>query len=73
MDKMQHQGWSAYATFAMASDGQLGQVADEKFGPSVVEKIFSAEDMERLPCLRRLYLESYSSTLVDMKRMVETT
>ena len=64
-------GWDTYGTLAMASDGQPGQVADEKFETSVIGKILPGEARVRIPCLKRLYLEAYSACLVDMKRTVE--
>ena len=64
-------GWDTYGTLSMASAGQPGQVADERFTSSVVEKILPGEAIVRLPSLKRLYLEAYSACLVDMKRTVE--
>eukprot|EP00971_Amphidinium_carterae_P265917 5275139-Amphidinium_carterae.1 len=57
----------------MASKGPPGQVADPLFTQSIMDKVFTTEEDKesRGPALKRLYLESYSATLVDMKRTVE--
>ena len=64
-------GWSTYGTFAMASQGQPGQVADDKFTTSVITKVLGDAESVRASALKRLYLESYSACLVDIKRTVE--
>ena len=71
--RLSAQGWRTYGTFAMASEGQPGQVADDKFNTSVIAKVMIEGSETRTPCLKRLYLESYSATLADMKRTVEAT
>ena len=71
--KLGSQGWKTYGTFAMASAGQPGQVADNKLNTSVIDKVMTEGGETRIPCLKRLYLELYSATLADMKRTVEAT
>ena len=56
---------------ALASEGQPGQVADEKFTSSVLAKVFGDASSVRVAPLKRLYLEAYSACLVDIKRTVE--
>ena len=71
LGRLEAEGWDTYGTLAMASDGQPGQVADEKFETSVVAKILPGPARSRLAPLKRLYLEAYSACLIDMKRTVE--
>ena len=73
LDTMSRLGWTTYGTLALASEGQPGQVADDKFKTSVIDKVLAPEHAARAAPLKRLYLESYSACLVDIKRTVENT
>ena len=71
LDRMKDLGWTTYGSLALASEGQPGNVADDAFKSSVVVKVLPGDASVRAPSLKRLYLESYSACLVDIKRTVE--
>ena len=70
--RMEGLGWSTYGSLALASDGQPGNVAEEAFRTSVLDRALPAGAQVRAPCLKRLYLEAYSACLADIKRTVES-
>eukprot|EP00971_Amphidinium_carterae_P156814 3108680-Amphidinium_carterae.1 len=46
VERLGQLAWRTYATFALASDGAPGQVAEASFKASVVEKVLGTEDMQ---------------------------
>ena len=71
LTRMEELGWSTYGSLALASEGQPGNVADDAFKTSVLEKALPGAAQVRAPGLKRLYLEAYSACLLDIKRTVE--
>jgi hypothetical protein len=72
-EDMKKLGWTTYASFAFSSSYTPGAVDDAPFLKGVVVKLLGAEDDIRVPSLRRLLYESYTTYCADVKSRMERT
>lgn len=70
-----NRGWDSSAAFAYATSYQPGQVDDQAFVQGVLVAILGANWAASgdAPRLRRLYFESHTMAIADLRRKVEAT
>ena len=73
--KMKTRGWSTLGDFAYASSYVPGQGADTAFCTGVLEVLLgdTYADSPDAPKLRRLYFESHTLSVADLRRRTEST
>jgi hypothetical protein len=71
VNRMLALGWDSYAAFGFASSYVPGQSDDQVFIDKIVRKVLLDEDHPSTSALRRLYYESYSLGVSELKRKVD--
>ena len=65
-------GWSTYATFAFSVPVQAGQADESSFVTQVVQEVLGDPSHTSAAKLRRLHFESFTLTVADLRRKVDT-
>ena len=66
-------GWDTHGNFAFASTYVPGAADDSKFVDQVVMPLLAAADHVKVTAVRRLFFESYTIMVADLKHRVERT
>jgi hypothetical protein len=66
-------GWDTHGNFAFASTYVPGAADDTKFVEQVVMPLLAAADHVKVTAVRRLFYESYTIMVADLKHRVERT
>ena len=66
-------GWKNAGEFAFASSYVPGQQGQERFEEEVIQKLLTAENMNKKAAVRRLFFECYTLVVSEMKRRSERT
>ena len=65
-------GWSTYATFAFSVPVQAGHTDESSFVTQVVQEVLGDPSHTSAAKLRRLHFESFTLTVADLRRKVDT-
>jgi hypothetical protein len=72
-DEFDMRGWDSHGNFAFASTYVPGAADDARFVAQVVMPLLAAPDHVKVTAVRRLFYESYTIMVSDLKHRVERT